>query len=149
MVPFRAAVIDRPAWTSAPETWGADGKCSHASDIWMLGIALWELLGVSSIEDGKMKIKEPFAHLKQPTQIEEVMRGGDGGPRPVPLDWTDAAEPPEFRKLVEECCSWEHNQRPTIDEVIDRLVSFGKCFWVDSCFFFQIMTKKKSSTPNL
>lgn len=120
MVLFRAAIIDKPTWTSAPETWGSNGRSSHASDIWMLGIALWELLGVNDFS-------HPFSHFKKPTQIEEVMRGdGDGGPRPVPLDWTDAAEHTGFRQLVEECCSLERKQRPTIDEVLDRLASLGR-----------------------
>ena len=112
MVPFQAYIIAKPMWSSAPESWGIDGKSSHASDIWMLGLALWELLGVNDCS-------RPFAHLLEQAQIKEEMQR-DGG-RIVPLDWTDAAEPTEFRRLVEECCSLERKQRPTIDEVVDRL----------------------------
>ena len=124
MVPFSAYVIDRPSWTSAPETWGANGKISHASDIWMMGIALWELLCVNDSGD-------PFALLQERTQIEEVMKSD--GLRPVPLDWTDASEPIEFRKLVEDCCSLERKQRPTIDDVLDRLASLGRTCNQECC----------------
>ena len=95
----------------------------------MFGLALWELLSV----DGGSR---PFAQLKEPAEIDQLMQKSGHS---VPLKWT-GAEDREFRVLVEECCSFEQKERPTIDEVVDRLVlleqncnqqsgvSLGKCF---------------------
>ena len=83
----------------------------------MLGLALWELLGV---DDGG----RPFAHLIKPAEIDQKMQIGDDqlvSPPVVPLMWP-GTEADEFHMLVEECCSFESDKRPTIDEVVDRLV---------------------------
>ena len=111
----------------------------------MLGIALWELLRV---DDGG----RPFAHLSEPAQIAEIMQSDDQLTFPVPLMWPDT-ETHEFHVLVEQCCSFEQEKRPTIDEVVDRLVlleqncnqpsgiSLGKKTIFDVCFFFHSGTK--------
>ena len=91
-----------------------------SSDVWMLGLALWELLRVDDCG-------QPFAPLLKTAQIDQMMQqqtdddGDDQHHHPVPLMWP-GTEPHALRLLVEECCSFERKERPTIDEVVDRLV---------------------------
>ena len=99
-----------PKWTPAPESRSYGGESSRASDVWMLGLALWELLNADNFN-------RPFAHLNKPEEIRKCMRK-DGSP--VPLKWT-GTESRLFRALVEDCCSLKQNERPTIDEVVNRL----------------------------
>lgn len=138
-----------PTWSTAPETHVHSARpSSHATDIWMFGLALWELLGVNGGE-------RPFAQLDNPVRINARMT--DAAHVPVPLNWTGVGEEAgEFRKLVEDCCSYEPEQRPTIDLVVDRLAYLerkesdafiGKVYLFFVYVFFFSIGNKTSQSP--
>ena len=110
-----------PVFSSAPETLSYVSTankekysvCSRASDIWMLGVAFWELLyidGGRAFADHRKRFKREkrkiFPAVKSLYRKVMIDRG-----KPIPLKWR-GDEPQEFRVLIEHCCSIDPNARP-------------------------------------
>ena len=97
----------------------------------MLGLTLWELLNIS----GGRLFPQAATHANFARFLAEQMspafaRGGSEsqvaspprahGNRKVPLAWTKST-PRVFRNLIEWCCAYEAEDRPSISEVVLRL----------------------------
>jgi serine/threonine protein kinase len=108
-----------PVWTSAPETL-CRGKCSFASDVWMLGISLWSLLG-----NGRFPFDHFYGNVYNPVEIAvhltTVMKFHD---EPVPLKWC-GGEPLAFRDLIQRCCSFNPEDRLSISSVVSQLADLS------------------------
>lgn len=99
------AVRGTPAYM-APEQWSA-GECSEATDVWALGMILYEMASG----------EHPFRGMSPDTIGSRVAAR-------EPLAPLDQSLPGEFRELVARCLDYEAQKRPDVGSVIEALERF-------------------------
>lgn len=99
-------VLDTLPWHSAAPETHLIRKYSTMSDVYMLGVALWELLCFQ---------RRPFDQLATRAELHAAYERNE-----VPLEFSDDTSD-VWRRLVKWICKIKPYARPTTDEILDRL----------------------------
>lgn len=111
------AVLGSPPYMS-PEQVRAPKTVDHRTDIWSMGICMYELL-TNSMPFGGDDLQETFAQIleKQPTPIRDLVTGVPEG----------------LAKVVTKCLSKKREERyADVGELARALVPFGSGTWMQS-----------------
>lgn len=111
------AVLGSPPYMS-PEQVRAPKTVDHRTDIWSIGICMYELL-TNSMPFGGDELQETFAQIleKQPTPIRDLVTGVPEG----------------LAKVVTKCLSKKREDRyADVGELARALVPFGSGTWMQS-----------------
>lgn len=111
----------------APETI-VDGSYDTASDVYSLGVVMWELLTLTTphsdlwalLRAGAGNQSELLATLD--AQFEESVKARiRTGGRPPSDPYITKDTPPEFVELMNECMAANPKRRPPASEIVDRI----------------------------
>lgn len=89
-------------------------QLSAASDVYSLGIALWELVNAPA---------EPFARVHRSDDLCCVLCDADAVSQPVPLNFAHFARYSAFQEIVQKMCSYKTTERPCINAALNELTA--------------------------
>lgn len=104
-----SSIVGSPPWM-APEV-VTEKQYSKASDVYALGVIIWELL----------TRERPFSGLNTTEIFESVRKNGRPRSKKEDKLRSDPTTPQEFVSLMEECWAPNPSRRPGIDEIVARL----------------------------
>lgn len=110
----------------APEQWRGEAV-TGATDVWALGVILWEILSGARLFQGKSEVD---------------LAGQICGREPVPSVTSKASVPPEVSALVAACLDRQAAARPTASDLTVRL---RRC--IEALELTPLMVRRAVSTP--
>eukprot|EP00479_Gromia_sphaerica_P010518 TRINITY_DN4863_c0_g1_i2.p1 TRINITY_DN4863_c0_g1~~TRINITY_DN4863_c0_g1_i2.p1 ORF type:complete len:198 (+),score=41.05 TRINITY_DN4863_c0_g1_i2:58-594(+) len=100
-------------------------QSSIQSDIWMLGIAIWQLLSAGTIME---KAKLPFLACKTPNDLKTLLESSEK----APLDFPESCDK-FFVDVALRCCAVDADERPTTEDLMDMLNSYSNVGDLSEC----------------